>query len=414
MSSVVWSGSTFFFPFVNNQAFTAIFPTDDDPERYPSSFVEITYREYYQGSYNITSVIRSISETSYEIQILSPRMTPDIFRFSGDAVGSQALDMVATTAPPRPITGVVAFFEAAAFSIRPFGSLQNEYYFILTLFFDNVEETFTRYRFFIRNPGFPDATVRVIVEQLRIPTTFGELAFDPTPNPLSNQTFPNLPSFPNLLSNRLSSNLKGQKSNSDDRRVSKRNYRDDAQARHHNMFASKLYRDDDVSIEIAVWIDIFGKGLGNVRYEVEDIVRHSCGYFEKPTKRIVDGQVKFVTSYLKNPKITKVVRGKGATLDEKILDIVSRGDLLGYDEVLQRVLVYSTLRLILARLLYHEFDLKFLTNQFTERFFEDLSESRFDDFVKYFTDPIYGLVGAERYFREKVKISCCDHSKDSR
>ena len=63
------------------------------------------------------------------------------------------------------------------------------------------------------------------------------------------------------------------------------------------------------------------------------------------------------------------------------------------------------LRYILSRLMYGEFDINYLLNEYTIKFINDLKQSRFCEFAQFFLDcnqPVTGfgiiIYGYEKYF----------------
>ncbi len=85
--------------------------------------------------------------------------------------------------------------------------------------------------------------------------------------------------------------------------------------------------------------------------------------------------------------ITDVISAPGANIYEKVQNI-------GNGVSVENMLVYGYLKLILARILYGEFNLKYLTQRYNDRFFRDLARSRFCNFINGFTN----ILNYNQYF----------------
>jgi hypothetical protein len=102
------------------------------------------------------------------------------------------------------------------------------------------------------------------------------------------------------------------------------------------------------------------------------------------------------------PFMVSVVKGKGATLYDKLLSIYMQYSLsIGTDffTFYYRVVLYGMSKYILSRILYGKFDINFLLNKFNKKFLEDLGHSRFCSFIAVFEDCTSVVFGYQKYFR---------------
>jgi len=121
-----------------------------------------------------------------------------------------------------------------------------------------------------------------------------------------------------------------------------------------------------------------------------------------PTTKIHHGPLTrttmYQTSYSRYPDLTPVVIGDECTLASKIITIraTSFPELNGY-EVLAKLVLYAMLRYFLGFLLYGKFDINILLRRYTQKFFDDLAESRYSGFIEAFTTDL--LAGMDVYFK---------------
>ena len=104
------------------------------------------------------------------------------------------------------------------------------------------------------------------------------------------------------------------------------------------------------------------------------------------------------------PWMVSVVRGKGCTLREKLLYLISKNvqpNDMGINEFLYNIIFYGMTRYILSKLLYGKFCIHFLLEKYYKRFIKDLGRSRFCRFVEFFEDcsgPTNNFVEYEKFF----------------
>ena len=96
------------------------------------------------------------------------------------------------------------------------------------------------------------------------------------------------------------------------------------------------------------------------------------------------------------PEINLVVRGKGCSLQQKFRSLMEHYNLsLPMEEFTKNMATWALLKYILGRLLYGDFDLKYLSACFHQRFLRDLRQSRFSAFSRVFER----LAKYNRYFK---------------
>jgi len=159
------------------------------------------------------------------------------------------------------------------------------------------------------------------------------------------------------------------------------------------------------SIDINFQSLIDGSDIGNTVFVIIDNVDY---YNHKTTPIIPNYTCKsFQTNNPKTtifskacPLISNVLRGIGNTAYEKIVYLMEnvvtdQND--AYDFALLLV-KYSMLKYILARLMYGNFNIKYILNKYNKKFLNDLSNTRFCKFVYDFTNPNSNIFGFNKYF----------------
>lgn len=133
--------------------------------------------------------------------------------------------------------------------------------------------------------------------------------------------------------------------------------------------------------------------IGNTIFEIIDIYQYYC---DKP---LFKGEIT-ITKFEKScPKIVSVLDGKGKTALDKINYLYVKYNLEGGSLLLQYNLIkYSMVRYFLSRLLYGNWDINYLLNKYYDKFLYDLSKSRFNNFVEFFTNPNSDLYNYNKYF----------------
>ncbi|CAK7995053.1 Hypothetical protein POVR1_LOCUS571 [uncultured virus] len=172
-------------------------------------------------------------------------------------------------------------------------------------------------------------------------------------------------------------------------------------------------------IDIIAYSSLNQENLGEVQFTVRDIVSYKCLFLppesknersrHECTEQFVSTSEVVTTIFVESPDLNLVVEGKGCTLQQKInyLRVKCHIDV---DEsmFMGNVIAFGLLKYILARLMYGDFNLKYLLRSFNNQFFRDLEKSRFCLFVDAFIE--LGLAGYARFYRKKVrleKFDCC-------
>ena len=158
-------------------------------------------------------------------------------------------------------------------------------------------------------------------------------------------------------------------------------------------------------IDIYGQTTINGEYLSDMSFVIQDkhkykchtnIVDHdACGCVQHylPTYKL-----KTTTFQENNIPLEKVVKGKGKSLQDKVLKIFNRTNNPDFIAFYERFIRYAMLKYILIRLIYGEFDLNKLCKNFNKQFFKDLKHSRFCAFVEFFEDPVNNIIGYDDYF----------------
>jgi len=97
------------------------------------------------------------------------------------------------------------------------------------------------------------------------------------------------------------------------------------------------------------------------------------------------------------PKVVSVLKGEGCTAVEKSNNIHKlEPNNLTYLEFANNLIQYSMVRYFLSRLLYGKFNINYLLGKYYYKFLKDLSKSRFNHYVEFFTTG--QLIGYDKYF----------------
>lgn len=136
------------------------------------------------------------------------------------------------------------------------------------------------------------------------------------------------------------------------------------------------------------------------QYYDNDIPKHEnkCGiYYINPNK------LKTTTFHECCPKIVSVVKGKGSTLYAKLSYTFFK---LGESKIgvpltvfYPNIFLYAMLKYILARILYGEFNIKFLLEKYNDQFLDDLRHSRFFQAIQVFEDCNSIVYNYNKYFK---------------
>jgi len=101
------------------------------------------------------------------------------------------------------------------------------------------------------------------------------------------------------------------------------------------------------------------------------------------------------------PPMQKVVKGKGCTLREKLVNYYNNHIILNaptFDDFYEQMILYGMLKYILCKILYGDFNIHYLYRNFNKQFFKDLANSRFCGFIEFFDNPDNHIIDYDKYF----------------
>lgn len=133
--------------------------------------------------------------------------------------------------------------------------------------------------------------------------------------------------------------------------------------------------------------------IGNMIFEIIDRLTY---YDHKAPKsdgtcqldHIIVDQTKLTLFEQCCPKIVSVIKGTANTLRSRLYDLYINWDLrdtIYFEPLYTNFIQYSMVRYLLGRVLYLEFNIKILLQRYNQQFFSDLKDSRFCNFINYFT-----------------------------
>jgi len=157
-------------------------------------------------------------------------------------------------------------------------------------------------------------------------------------------------------------------------------------------------------VEIDYQSLIDGSDIGNTIFTITDDVK----YYRNKTTPIIPNHI-CETLTTNNPKTTifskscplivNVLKGIGKTAEEKMLYLYNNIDVNNDFYNFYNLLVkYSMLRYILSRIMYGDFNINYVLNNYNKKFLKDLRNTKFCHFVIEFTDPNRDIFGYEQYF----------------
>lgn len=166
-------------------------------------------------------------------------------------------------------------------------------------------------------------------------------------------------------------------------------------------------------IEIPI-LNIFGQTLidgsdmGNIIFTINDEFTYYCKKILNNTKcdtYFTDLDNLKKTVFQKScPLMVTVFKGKEYDLIRKVANIydpLKNGPI--FLNFYKDVLFYGMLKYILSRILYGNFDINYLLRKYNKKFLNDLQNSRFCNFIPYFTDPTSPIFGFNKYFKYNIK-----------
>jgi len=155
-----------------------------------------------------------------------------------------------------------------------------------------------------------------------------------------------------------------------------------------------------IFIDFQTLID--GSDIGNTILEVTD----QFEYYNHKTTPIIPNY-KCQVIQINDPKITRfgkpcpkivsVLKGIGETADEKI-SYLHKNNIIDFYNFYINLVKYSMTKYLLSRIMYGQFNIKYVLNKYNNKFLKDLRNTRFCNFVNEFTNPNSDIFGYEQYF----------------
>lgn len=171
-------------------------------------------------------------------------------------------------------------------------------------------------------------------------------------------------------------------------------------------------------IEIPI-LNIFGQTLidgsdvGNIIFTINDEFTYYYKKILKNTKcdtYFIDLDHLKKTVFQKScPLMVTVFKGKKYDLIRKVASVYDpfKNDPI-FLNFYKDVLFYGMLKYILSRILYGNFNINYLLRKYNEKFLNDLRDSRFCNFIPYFTDPISPIFEFNKYFKYNIDQNFID------
>jgi hypothetical protein len=151
---------------------------------------------------------------------------------------------------------------------------------------------------------------------------------------------------------------------------------------------------------------IDGSDIGNTVFEITDKFQ----YYNHKTTPIVPGHVcqvirsdnyKITIFDKACPLIVNVLQGIGETAWQKVQYLFENNETNFsdiYDFFILGIVKYSMTKYLLSRIMYGNFNIKYVLNKYNNRLLRDLNNTRFCNFVDLFTNPNSDIFGYEQYF----------------
>lgn len=136
--------------------------------------------------------------------------------------------------------------------------------------------------------------------------------------------------------------------------------------------------------------------IGDTTFEILDKFSYYCK--DQKQKNIIQNLK--ITFFQKScPKIVSVLKGIGITAIAKVNHIYEKYNisLVGID-FYDNLVEYSMVKYLLSKILYNKLNIKYLLNKYYIPFINNLSKSRFNHFVDFFTNPESKVYNYNQYF----------------
>jgi hypothetical protein len=155
-----------------------------------------------------------------------------------------------------------------------------------------------------------------------------------------------------------------------------------------NIYGQTLYNSENLSDMTFIIEDKYKYYDNTKRCKNTCKLRYSDKYKLKKTKFL-----------LFDIPMLKVVKGKGKTLENKLLDTFYKyNPTISFQDFYEKMIRYSMLKYILCKILYGDFNIDYLYRKYNKQFFKDLDHSRFCGFIEFFEDPVNGIEYYDQYF----------------
>lgn len=162
------------------------------------------------------------------------------------------------------------------------------------------------------------------------------------------------------------------------------------------MKSNKKRNDFSPMITISAATSARGKNFGEAYYTVLDSKPHT-GTVTCKSKKVSNGVWESVFSDF--TQINSILKGRGCTLVQKFTSLIDHYDLkISVEGFTAKMAFYAYSKLILSKLMYDDFDAKYLSRCFNEQFMRDLEASDYSEFAIIFA-PRYGVSNFDRYFK---------------
>jgi len=106
-------------------------------------------------------------------------------------------------------------------------------------------------------------------------------------------------------------------------------------------------------------------------------------------------------TYEKNcPTIGNVLKGEGLNLQEKASSLYDQNFDFDFDVAtfIDRLIKYSMVKYFLSKLMYGKFNINYLLSKYNKKFLNDLSHSKYKNFLDFFENPNSEVYGYNQYF----------------
>lgn len=158
-------------------------------------------------------------------------------------------------------------------------------------------------------------------------------------------------------------------------------------------------------IDIMGQTTIDGEYLSDMMFVIQDKYKY-CGH-DNLIKKCSScnphyysyGKLKTTTFRENNIPLQCVVKGKGKTLQNKVMRFFNTNAFgNNFQDFYRRFIQYAMLKYILIRLIYGEFDLNKLCKNYNKQFFKDLKHTRFCGFIEFFEDPVNQILDFDQFY----------------